>query len=237
MTGKAKGRLWIILASLVALVAISAPATAAAKDRNRDRIPDRWERSFGLSLKVDQRKLDQDSDGLRNRGEWMAGMSPRDRDTDDDGVTDLREKAGVISAWDPEAMTLEITLYAGGTISGTVSEYTMVKCPPAEEPEAPVDEGETPEPQTLHFGGRPGFGAGGPMGERPGRFDRGPHRHWPRPPKKDCGANCSLEDLAVGVEVLQADVRYTSEGAVFARLKIDVPAPAPDPEPDPDPVG
>ena len=229
MTDNGKGRLWIILASLVALVAISAPATAAARDRNRDRIPDRWERSYGLSLKVDQRKLDQDGDGLRNRGEWLAGLSPRDRDTDDDGVSDLREKAGVIAAWDPEAMTLEITLFAGGTLTGTVSEYTKVKCPPAadpSDPEAPTDEGEAPEPTVMHFGG-----------PRGGRGPHGPRPDWPRPPRPDHGANCSLDDLAVGVEVEQVDVRYSAEGTVFTRLKIDVPAPAPDPQPEPEPVG
>lgn len=218
MSEKVKGRLWIVLASLVALVAISAPATAAAKDRNKDRIPDRWELAYGLSLKKDQRKLDQDSDGLKNRGEWLAGLSPRDRDTDDDGVSDLREKAGVIAAWNPEAKTLEITLFAGGTLTGTVSEYTMVKCPPAADPEAPSGEDETPEPTVMHFGGE-------------GRGPHGPRPDWPKPPRRDHGANCSLDDLAVGVEVEQVDVRYSAEGTVFTRLKIDVPAPAPDPEP------
>ena len=225
MIGNTKGRLWIVLASLVALVAISAPATAAAKDRNRDRIPDRWERSYGLSLKVDQRKFDQDGDGLRNRGEWLAGLSPRNPDTDGDGVSDLREKAGVIAAWDPEAMTLEITLFAGGTLTGSVSEYTKVKCPPAADPDDPTDEGETPAPTVMHFG------------ERGGRGQVGPRPNWPKPPRHDHGANCSLEDLAVGVEVDQVDVRYSAQGTVFTRLKIDVPAPTPEPEPEPEPAG
>ena len=205
----------------MALIAITTPATAAAKDRNRDRIPDRWERAYGLSLKKDQRKLDQDRDGLRNRGEWLAGLSPRDRDTDDDGISDLREKAGVISAWDPGTLDLEIALFAGGTLTGTVSEYTKVKCPPATDP---GDEGELPEPTVRHFGG-----------PTPGRGPLGPRPHWPKPPKPNHGANCSLDDLAVGVEVDQADVRYSAAGAVFVRLKIDVPAPAPEPEPEPEP--
>ena len=59
-------------------------------DHNHDRIPDRWEKRHDLSLKVKQHRRDQDSDGLKNRGEWRAKLDPRDDDTDDDGSRTAR---------------------------------------------------------------------------------------------------------------------------------------------------
>jgi hypothetical protein len=64
---------------------------AAAKDRNRDKIPDRWEKRFDLSLKVDQANKDQDRDKVDNLNEFQEGTNPRDKDTDNDGVKDGRE--------------------------------------------------------------------------------------------------------------------------------------------------
>ncbi|MCB0871482.1 MAG: hypothetical protein KDB52_11670, partial [Solirubrobacterales bacterium] len=74
-------RFGIFTAAVLALFVISLPGTASAKDSNKDRIPDRWERANKLTLKKDQRKLDQDRDGLRNRGEWLADTNPRDKDS------------------------------------------------------------------------------------------------------------------------------------------------------------
>jgi hypothetical protein len=67
--------------------------SAVAKDRNHDRIPDRWEKRFHLSLRVDQSDRDQDRDGVDNLNEFQEGTNPRDRDTDNDGRPDGREDA------------------------------------------------------------------------------------------------------------------------------------------------
>jgi hypothetical protein len=78
--------------AIVALAALMvAAASASAKDRNRDRIPDRWEKKFDLSLKVDQANKDQDRDKVDNFNEFREGTSPRDRDSDNDGKKDGRE--------------------------------------------------------------------------------------------------------------------------------------------------
>jgi hypothetical protein len=83
-----------LIAGALALAATVAPAAAAsAKDINHDRIPDRWERAFHLSLKVDQSGRDQDHDGLKNRDEWLDHTSPRAGDTNGNGVTDAHEDA------------------------------------------------------------------------------------------------------------------------------------------------
>src|SRR4051812_32960391 len=76
----------------LALVAPSA-ASAKAADANHDRIPDRWEKKYDLSMRVDQARRDQDKDGLTNLREYRAGTNPRKRDTDGDGVSDAREDA------------------------------------------------------------------------------------------------------------------------------------------------
>ena len=84
----------VLLAALGALALLALPSVAAAKDRNHDRIPDRWEKRHHLSLKVKQTTRDQDRDHLRNRAEFLSGNDPRDRDSDDDGVMDDDENAG-----------------------------------------------------------------------------------------------------------------------------------------------
>ena len=115
----------IALAALLVLGLVAA-GPASAKDRNHDKIPDRWEKRHNLSLKVNQAKRDQDRDQLNNRGEFASGSDPRDDDTDDDGVEDGDEDAGTISSFD--GTTLTIDLANGGSITGIVDENTEIKC-------------------------------------------------------------------------------------------------------------
>lgn len=82
-----------VVASISTLALLLVPSIAAASkaDKNKDGIPDRWERKHGLSLKVDQRKRDQDRDGLRNLAEFRSATDPKAVDTDQDGVDDTDE--------------------------------------------------------------------------------------------------------------------------------------------------
>ncbi|HEX8854141.1 MAG TPA: hypothetical protein VF752_00970 [Thermoleophilaceae bacterium] len=82
-----------VAAAALALLALPASALASSKDRNHDRIPDRWEKRHHLSLRVNQAKRDQDNDGLNNLGEFRSHTDPRDPDTDNDGVEDGDEDA------------------------------------------------------------------------------------------------------------------------------------------------
>jgi hypothetical protein len=81
-------RLLIGIVLAVSLMGVAASSAAAKSDRNHDRIPDRWEKKHGLSLKVNQARRDQDRDGLKNLGEFRARTDPRDDDSDNDGVED-----------------------------------------------------------------------------------------------------------------------------------------------------
>src|SRR5258705_7080190 len=120
MIGKRRPRSTRFTWAAVAALALSLAAMAAisvAKDRNNDRIPDRWEKRHHLSLKVDQARRDQDSDALRNRGEYEAGMDPQNADTDGDGIPDGDEGAGTITAWDPDTGELTIDTFGGDSVT------------------------------------------------------------------------------------------------------------------------
>jgi hypothetical protein len=73
----------VLVASLFAL-----PAIASSRDGNGDRIPDRWEGKYDLSLNKNQAPRDQDKDGVKNLAEFKDGTNPREADTDNDGTTD-----------------------------------------------------------------------------------------------------------------------------------------------------
>jgi hypothetical protein len=113
-----------IAALLVMALVAAGPATA--QDRNHDKIPDKWEKQYNLSLKVNQAKRDQDSDTLKNRVEFKLGTSPRSEDSDDDGIEDADENAGTIASFD--GTTLTIDLAAGGTLVGVVDDATEIEC-------------------------------------------------------------------------------------------------------------
>src|SRR5436305_15036548 len=109
---------------------------SARVDRNRDRIPDRWECRHNLSLKVKQSRRDPDRDGLNNLGEFEAGDDPHKADSDRDGVKDGAEHAGTIQSFvadagSPNTGTLTVALDGGGTVTGKVTSATECKVKPA----------------------------------------------------------------------------------------------------------
>jgi hypothetical protein len=116
----------IALLALMATLVMAVAASARGGDHNGDRIPDRWERTHRLSLKVNQARRDTDRDGLNNRGEWRSHSDPRDRDSDDDGIEDGDENAGTVASFDKGVLT--ITLAQGGELSATVDDDTEIEC-------------------------------------------------------------------------------------------------------------
>jgi hypothetical protein len=217
-----RARKTILAAALMLVAALVVAGPAAAKDRNHDKIPDHWEKQNRLSLEVKQTKRDQDKDGLDNLGEFRSNSDPRSDDSDDDGVVDGDENAGVITAFD--GTTLTIDLYGGGSITGTVDDSTEVKCGrecgkdgteestegsaareegsnsgPGEGEEGTGEEGPPPPPPPPHHGGP---GHGGP-GESEGDEDE-----------------CSIDDLAVDVVVHEAEIDLRDGAAVFHEIEL-----------------
>ena len=150
-SGKARAAIGALLMASAAIVVLAAPAAASARDRNHDRIPDRWETRHHLSLRVNQAHRDQDHDGLNNRQEFRAGMNPRDADTDNDGVEDGDELAGTIVSFD--GTTLVIDQFGAGNVSARVTDRTRIEC-----------EAEHAEHATADASGRDDGGNSGPGG-------------------------------------------------------------------------
>jgi hypothetical protein len=222
MIGKRRPRGTRFTWTVVAALALSLAAMAAigvAKDRNDDGIPDRWEKRHHLSLKVDQARRDQDSDALRNRGEFEAGMDPRDEDTDGDGVADGDEGAGTITAWDPDTGELTIALFGGETVTGTVTDDTEIECR--------NDDATEPDEEGVEEALRPGAPEGAPVDEEeseetgPPAEGSGPRGGPDHAGEHDCdGSNCSVDDLAVDGVVSEAGLRLTSDGLVFEEIEL-----------------
>jgi len=81
----------VAAAGALALMVVAFGGTAVAKDRNHDRIPDKWEKKFHLSLKADQSNKDQDRDKVDNMNEFREKTNPRVKDTNHNGRPDGKE--------------------------------------------------------------------------------------------------------------------------------------------------
>jgi hypothetical protein len=84
-------KLWLVLWTAFIFAALASSALAAPADRDRDGMPDRWERSYGLSVKTANANADPDRDRVDNRNEYREGTSPVRRDSDRDRTGDGRE--------------------------------------------------------------------------------------------------------------------------------------------------
>src|SRR3954447_19869859 len=76
---------------LAALLAVPGAAMAKSRDRDHDKLPDKWEHKFHLSTHHKSGKGDPDKDGLDNRGEFRSKTNPRKADTDRDGIDDAND--------------------------------------------------------------------------------------------------------------------------------------------------
>jgi hypothetical protein len=86
LPGRGKLALTVIAAAIAALSMLGVPALA--KDKNKDRLPDSWEKQNHLSLKVKQQKRDPDRDKLNNKSEYKYRTNPHKADSDNDGLKD-----------------------------------------------------------------------------------------------------------------------------------------------------
>jgi hypothetical protein len=186
----------IAAASLLVLLAL--PGTAAARDRNHDRIPDRWERHHHLSLRANQAHRDQDGDHLRNRAEFRAGDDPRDADSDDDGVEDGDENAGTIESFDPQNGRLVIDLFNGGSVAGTVTGATEIEC------------------EDEHAASASHDGADDNSG--PGSQSSGPGRDG-NDEEEETG-DCTAADLVPGAVVEEAELTIADGTATYEEVEL-----------------
>jgi len=200
---------------VIALVAL--PAGAAAKDRNHDHIPDRWERHHHLSLQLNQSQRDQDGDQLPNRGEFLAGDNPRSADSDNDGVEDGEENAGTIESFDAASGKLVISLFGGETVSGLVTEATEIKCEHSAAGASASDDGEGSNSGPGRGEEEPGDDHG--EGEEAGDDDGG-HGQEPGDDNGGQGGTCTSADLVPGTVVQQAEIEVEHGTASFHEVEL-----------------
>jgi hypothetical protein len=187
-------RTLLLLGCAVAAV-LAFPASGLARshgDRNRDGIPDRWERANHLSLKVNQARRDQDHDGLRNKAEFRAGDNPRDADTDNDGVEDGHEKAGQIVSFTGGVLTVH--LFTGDDVKGTVDADTEIECRTA------------PTTTTAARAADDGGGGDDQGDDNDGEDDNQP--------------GCDATKLTAGAIVGEAELKGTPAGLVFEKVEL-----------------
>jgi hypothetical protein len=198
----------ILAFALIGSLVLAASASANSRDANRDRIPDRWEKRHGLSLKVKQTSRDQDRDGFHNRAEWRAKTDPRDADSDDDGTEDGEENAGTVTAYANGELT--ITVFDGTTLTAKVTEDTEVECDGDETASMSHDPGEDDDEDRSGSGdaaegdcdddGRGDFGRGG-FGD-------------------DDDDDCAQDALTVGAVVEEAELKISSAGRIWDEIEL-----------------
>jgi hypothetical protein len=187
--------------TLAVTASLGLASVASAKDRNHDRIPDRWERAHHLSLRVNQARRDQDHDGLNNRGEFRAHMNPRKADTDGNGIADGEENAGTIASFSNGVLTIDLA--GGGTLTGMVTQDTEIECP--DTAQAADDGGGD------HQGGGGGDDGDGDHGGDPGDDDG---------QGDDDGGNCAMTALTGGAPVHEAELRASHGQATFEKVEL-----------------
>ncbi len=194
---RSRGLLAAVLAAAAGILVLALPAAASAKDRNHDKIPDRWEKHYKLSLKVNQAHRNQDRDQLNNRQEFRAGTDPRDADTDGDGTED-GDNGGTIASFDSATGTLVINEFDGTTLTGQVTDATEIKCEHGD--------GTPGDGKAVRDGGGPGGGTG----------DGGDDDGGPGNPGDDGG--CTVADLVPDAAVSEAEL--DDAGTTFTEIKL-----------------
>jgi hypothetical protein len=81
----------LTIAATVVAALLVLPGVAVAKDRDGDKLPDRWEKQHGLSTSSASAKGDPDGDGLTNRQEFRCHTKPHAADSDRDRREDADE--------------------------------------------------------------------------------------------------------------------------------------------------
>ncbi|HEX8103150.1 MAG TPA: hypothetical protein VF533_11080 [Solirubrobacteraceae bacterium] len=244
----------LALAATLFVALLTAAAPASARDRNHDRIPDRWEKRHHLSLKVNQARRDQDHDGLRNRGEFRAGLNPRKPDSDRDGIEDGDENAGTITSFADGVLT--IALAGGGELSGGVDDRTEIECPPAAPTARASHDGDDEDDDSSGPGSgdrddddHSGPGRGGDDDDDHGDDDDGtpdqgggndddddqptggdddgtPDQGGGNDDEgdDDDDASCGTDALVAGTRVREAELKLTSAGRFFREVELGRPA-------------
>jgi len=190
LRGMATHRTLAVLPTVLVALAFPAIADASRSDRDRDKMPDRWERKHHLNTHRNDARRDLDRDGLRNLAEYRNGTDPRDKDSDDDGVRDDNDVVGTVKSF--TGGTLTITTADGREIAGAVTDETEIECEKAAATTRHDDEDDD--------------------GER-GDDEAGED-------EDDGDDSCGAAALVAGAKVHEAELELTKTGAVWEEVEI-----------------
>src|SRR4051812_21338482 len=231
----------VVLAALLAL-----PAGAMARDRDHDKLPDKWEHKFHLSTHHKSGKGDPDKDGLNNRGEFKSKTNPRKRDSDRDGINDANDDQdddGVDNVDEQHEGTnpcdddtdndgVEDGDEVGGTVVSFVEDSAnpgtgvlTIKLADNSTISGKVDSTTEIECRTARADDDANDDSarerhdGGDDGDRsgPGSGDDGDDDH--SGPGRDGERDCTTADLTAGTPVHEAELKGTGADAVFEEVK------------------
>jgi hypothetical protein len=202
--------------AVAASLMLAGGALAHGKDRNHDRIPDRWEKRHHLSLHKKQGRRDQDHDGLKNRGEWKARLDPRDADTDNDGTDDGDENTGKVESFANGVLT--ISLFNGDTLSGAVTDETEIECD--SEPGDDRGEDEHGDDDGEHGDGEHGDDD---PGDEEGDDDRSLASRGDDDGDDEGNEDCGTEALVPGAKVLEAELKVSGGAAIWTEVELLTP--------------
>jgi hypothetical protein len=216
----------VMLLALAGMLLVA--GSASAKDRNNDRIPDRWEKRHHLSLHHNQARRDQDKDGLKNRAEWRSGTNPRDDDSDGDNIEDGDENAGTILSF--EGGVLKITVFGqSDPLVGLVDDSTEIECEHSmattsdDGDDNSGDDNSGDDAGDDHGDDGPGDDEADDQGDDEGddhgddeADDQGDDEdddHFDEQP-------CGTDQLTAGMKVKEAELRLAGGKAVFEKLEL-----------------
>src|SRR4051812_34139919 len=220
---------------LAALLAVPGAAMAKSRDRDHDKLPDKWEHKFHLSTHHKSAKGDPDKDGLNNRGEFKSRTNPRKADSDRDGINDANDDQdddGVDNRDEQREGTNPCDrdsdddgVRDGDEVAGTVESFVedsanpgtgvlTIKLADDSTITGKVDstteiecEGEHGDRHERHDGGDEDNSGPGRGGDDDDRDD-------------DDERNCTTADLTPGTAVHEAELHGSGDGAVFEEVEL-----------------
>lgn len=240
-----KIRLLLFGVALAALLAVPGAAMARSRDRDHDKLPDKWEKKFHLSTHRNNANGDPDHDGLTNLGEFRSGTNPRRADTDRDGINDAnddQDNDGVDNADEMaehtnprDADTDNDGVEDGQETIGTVASFTedspgagtgvlTITLNDGSTESGHVDQNTRIECRAPEQAGRHDRDGGsdnsGPGSDNsgPGSGDQGDNSGPGR--DGDERAQCSTADLAAGTPVHEAELNGSGASATFEKVEL-----------------
>jgi hypothetical protein len=236
----------------VAAALLVIPASVLAKrDRDHDRMPDKWELKNHLNPRVNDARKDPDHDGLDNLAEFRHHTNPHRADTDRDGIKDgtevrddtnpnqgddANELSGTIVSFDNGVLTIQPAVAGASTVSGTVNDTTRIEC----DNEQGDDDTTAPAPTTAQMsdhgsddnsgpgggddGDRSGTSGSGSDNSGPGSTSQGDDDQGDAGDDDNANDQCTTADLKPGAAVHEAKTATATDGStVFTKIEL-VPA-------------